>query len=141
MKQLITLTLMLTFILTACQSQTVKTVGQPISVEGGTYTNITPEELNAMLANKDFVFVNVHIPFEGQIANTDLFIPYDQITESPNLAQLPQDKNAKIFMYCQSGRMSTIAAQEFVKLGYTNILNLDGGMIAWEEAGFTIESK
>jgi rhodanese-related sulfurtransferase len=35
--------------------------------------------------------------------------------------------------------MSMIAAEELVKLGYTNIWNLDGGMVAWEKAGQPIE--
>ena len=94
-----------------------------------------------MLKKKDFVFVNVHIPFEGNIADTDLSIPYDQITEPANLAQLPADKNAKIVVYCRSGRMSEIAAENLIKLGYTNIWNLDGGMLQWERAGFEIQGK
>ena len=35
--------------------------------------------------------------------------------------------------------MSEIAAEEFVSLGYTNIWNLTGGMVEWEQAGFEIE--
>ena len=85
--------------------------------------------------------MNVHIPFEGNIADTDVSIPYDQITDSANLAQLPADKNDKIVLYCRSGRMSVIAAEELVKLGYTDIWNLEGGMLDWEQAGFEIQDK
>ena len=124
-------------ILVSCQSKSV--TGETVTAVGGSYQNITSDELNAMLKNKDFVFVNVHIPFAGNIANTDLSIPYDQIGTSENFSQLPDDKNAKIVLYCRSGRMSEIAAEELVSLGYTNIWNLTGGMVEWEQAGFEIE--
>ena len=136
MKTLICI-LLSALILTACQSKTI--AGETITVAGGSYQNITPDELNSMLEDKDFVFVNVHIPFAGNISNTDLSIPYDQISTPEYLNQLPTDKNAKIVLYCRSGRMSEIAATELVALGYSNIWNLDGGMVAWEQAGYEIE--
>jgi hypothetical protein len=34
------------------------------------YANISVEELHKMLASKDFIFVNVHIPFEGDLPDT-----------------------------------------------------------------------
>ena len=126
-------------LLSACQSKAIDVVGETINVDGSSYTAINSQQLNAMLKNKDFVFVNVHIPFAGNIVNTDLSIPYDQVTESKYLAQLPVDKKTKIVLYCRSGRMSQIAAEELVSLGYTNIWNLKGGMVEWEQAGYEIE--
>jgi rhodanese-related sulfurtransferase len=111
--------------------------GTPVSVEGGSYLNITPATLDTLLAKKDFFFVNVHIPFEGEIALTDAFIPYDQTMAK--LGKYPADKSARIVVYCRSGRMSDIAARELVRQGYTNILNLDGGMIEWEESGLPLK--
>ena len=46
-----------------------------VSVPGGAYTNLNVDELQEMLENKDFLFVNVHVPFEGDIPGTDIFIP------------------------------------------------------------------
>ncbi len=111
--------------------------GKPVAVEGGVYMDVDVAEMQTMLQNKDFVFVNVHIPFEGNIPGTDVSIPFDQI--EPNLSKLPADKNAKIVVYCRSGAMSAIAARTLVKLGYTNVWNLAGGMIAWQQGGLPLE--
>ena len=136
MKKLIFI-LLAAVILAGCKSNPV--TGETVTAAGGAYQNVTPDELNTMLKNKDFVFVNVDIPFAGNIAGTDLSIPYDQITAPEQFSQLPADKNAKIVLYCRSGRMSAIAAEELVSLGYTNIWNLTGGMVDWEQTGFEIE--
>ena len=112
-------------------------VGREITAPGGTYTDISVGELQTMLQNKDFTFVNVHIPFEGDIPGTDASIPYDEIDQ--HLDQLPTEKDAKIVLYCRSDRMSHIAAKTLVSLGYTNVWNLDGGFAEWENAGLPVE--
>jgi rhodanese-related sulfurtransferase len=113
--------------------------GTRVEVEGGAFTRLTSQQLAELIKNKDFTFVNAHIPYEGEIEQTDAFIPYDETTQ--RLAEYPADKDAKIVLYCRSGRMSTIAAQELVKAGYTNVWELDGGMVAWESAGYTLLHK
>jgi len=100
---------------------------------------LTDLQLAAMLAQKDFFLVNVHIPYEGEIKDTDAFIAYDSIAD--NLDKLPQDKTAKIVVYCRSGRMSAIAARELVRLGFTRVSDLTGGMIDWENSGYKIITK
>lgn len=108
-------------------------------VSGGKYTDVSVAELQTMLDEKDFVFVNVHIPFEGDIPNTDLFVPFDEI--EANLDQLPANKAAKIVLYCRSGSMSSVAAKDLVSRGYTNIWNLSGGFNAWKAAGLPMEGS
>lgn len=100
------------------------------------YKDLASRELSTMLNAKDFFLVNVHIPYEGEIAKTDAFIPYDQIDK--NLDKFPVDKNSKIVLYCQSGRMSKIAAEELASIGYTNLYNLSDGMADWEKQGFKL---
>jgi rhodanese-related sulfurtransferase len=100
---------------------------------------LTGLQLAAMLAQKNFFLVNVHIPYEGEIRDTDAFISYDSIAD--NLDKLPPDKNAKIIVYCRSGGMSAIAARELVRLGFTQVSDLAGGMIDWEKSGYKIIAK
>jgi len=128
-------------ILAACgQTSQIPTTGpEEIQVNGGSYRNITPAQLNSMLENKDFLLVNVHIPYEGEIPETDLFVPYNEIEQ--NLSQFPRDKGAKIVLYCRSGSMSATAAKALVKLGFTNVWNLDGGMVEWEKQGYELVRK
>lgn len=115
---------------------TTAVVGQMVEAEGGFYVNVTPQELRSMLGAKDFTLVNVYAGQDGEIEGTDLFIPYDDIAE--RVDELPQQRDSKIVVYCRSGKSSAAAAKTLVSLGYANVWNLDGGMIAWADAGYPL---
>ena len=65
---------------------------------------------------------------EGHIPGA-IMIPEYEIAERAE-KELP-DKDQLILVYCRSGRRSKIAAEELVKLGYTNVKEF-GGIIDWE---------
>lgn len=106
---------------------------EPIANNADGYADISVQQLAGMLEEQDLTLVNVHVPYEGEIPQTDLFIAYDEI--AAHLAQLP-GKDAAIVLYCRSGSMSTSAAKELVALGYTNVMEVDGGFNAWKAASY-----
>lgn len=99
--------------------------------DGQAFHNISPQELQHDLENKDFFLVDVHIPKQEHIEKTDDFIAYNEI--EANLSKFPKDKNEKIVVYCRSGSMSIEASQKLIDLGYKNVYNLEGGRNAYIE--------
>lgn len=93
---------------------------------------VPPGEFAAAVADPARVTVNVHVPDEGSIEGTDLSVPFDEI--EARRGELP-DLSTPLAVYCRSGRMSAIAVESLIRLGFTDIVELEGGMIAWEGAG------
>lgn len=121
----------------ASPSAPVDIFSLPKNAEG--YIDISVEQLKSALAGKDFTLINVHIPYEGELPQTDAFIPYNEI--EANLSHLPAAKDTRIVLYCRSGRMSTEAAPILVNLGYTHVVEVDSGMQAWQAAGNELINK
>jgi rhodanese-related sulfurtransferase len=108
----------------------------PGTTEASKVSRLTPQELHQWLDAKDFVLINVHVPFEAGIPGTDVYIPYDEIEEHASL--MPTDKQAKIVLYCKSGGMASAAADTLLRMGYTNLYDLEGGFDGWGAAGYEL---
>jgi rhodanese-related sulfurtransferase len=50
------------------------------------------------------------------------------------------DTGAEIVLYCGGGYRSALAADMLQKMGYTNVLSMDGGFTGWKEAGHEVVS-
>ena len=48
------------------------------------------------------------------------------------------DKSALIVLYCGGGFRSALAADNIQKMGYRNVISMDGGWRGWTEAGFPV---
>jgi len=103
------------------------------SMDKKTYNNVSVHEFVKMMNQKDFMLINVHIPYEGEIERTDLLIPFNAFDQFKS--ELPIDKDAKIVVYCMSGPMGDIAAEKLLSMGYTEVIHFQGGMRAWKRAG------
>jgi rhodanese-related sulfurtransferase len=52
-------------------------------------------------------------------------------------ARVP-DLNTLMVLYCGGGYRSALAADNLQKMGYTNVLSMDGGVRGWREKGYPL---
>ena len=55
-------------------------------------------------------------------------------------ARVP-DLNAEIVLYCGGGFRSALAADNLQKMGYTNVISMDGGIRDWREKGYPLSKE
>ncbi len=93
---------------------------------------ISPKELKVRLdAGEKVTLIDVRETNEREICNIGgELIPKD--TVSLHLDQIPREGD--VVVYCRSGGRSQFVVQELQsKFGYTNLLNLAGGMLRWSD--------
>ncbi|WP_442589734.1 rhodanese-like domain-containing protein [Pedobacter sp. AW31-3R] len=91
---------------------------------------ISVQELKQKIDNKeDFQLVDVRETFEYEMSNLDglniplggLLIEVDKI-----------EKDKPVIMQCRSGKRSAAAVMQLEAQGFTNLYNLEGGILAWQ---------
>lgn len=117
----------------ACASERVRPTAPSQLETASTARLVDPGEFAAAIADPDRLTLNVHVPFEWDIPGTDMSIPFDQIAAQAD--RLPADRDTALAIYCRSGPMSTVAAETLRDLGYTDVVELRGGMRAWQADG------
>ena len=118
-----------------CGSEGAKTStadGKEPAQTAEAFARLDPAAFAERMKEPAATVINVHVPYEGELEETDAFIPYDKILGDD---RLPKDKNREILLYCRSGRMSEEAGAALHKAGYTKVAHLEGGMKGWEAAG------
>lgn len=58
-----------------------------------------------------------------------------------DIETLIPDKDEEIVLYCGGGFRSALAAESLQKMGYRNVLSMDGGIRTWREAGYPLEKR
>ena len=123
MKKIIFMAFAVVLFLTSCTS---------IKENKVEYKKITADEAKQMMdTEKDIIILDVRTKEEfvaGYIKNA-ILIPDTEIEKSA--PEKLTNKNAKILVYCRSGRRSAIAANKLIEMGYTNVLDF-GGIIDWK---------
>ena len=95
-------------------SMAVDSAGPATDLGPATLGELSPQQLNAALASKDFLLIDVHFPNAGSIPDT------------------------KVVLTCLMGGMSRSAGDALVARGYRNVSELTGGMNAWTQAGYKL---
>ena len=57
-----------------------------------------------------------------------------------DIESLVPDKEASIILYCGGGYRSVLAADSLQQMGYRHVVSMDGGIRAWREANYPLES-
>ncbi len=95
---------------------------------------ITVQELrNKIEAGEKFVFIDVREPWEFEEFNLGAqLIPLNNLVNS--MYELDEHKEDEIILHCRSGARSAMAQGLLLANGFKNVLNLKGGVMAWQDA-------
>ncbi len=142
MKKLIVLTLVLSLpVLYACtrsnsQPQSATTEVQQTVIA----KNVAAEDFEKLIKSKEnAILLDVRTPkevAEGHIANATN-IDYFSPEFKAELAKL--DKTRPVLVYCHSGRRSGNTMAALQEMGFSEVYNLETGIVGWEAAGLPIE--
>jgi rhodanese-related sulfurtransferase len=96
---------------------------------------VDPVEFSEVIAQPGVIILDVRTPEEfnaGHIENA-ININVADSNFSSEVSKL--DKNATVAVYCRSANRSAVATKEMAELGFTDMYDMQGGIIDWEAAG------
>ncbi len=95
---------------------------------------ITVEDLKAKLdAGEKINLLDVREPHEHAAFNIGGQLFPLGLVQSLQLDEIEHLKNEEVFVYCRSGNRSSQACLMLEPYGFTNVINVVGGMLAWQE--------
>lgn len=102
------------------------------------YRDISPQEARK-LQEQQVIFIDVREPEEFAQARLEGagLIPLSEF--AGRFQEIPKDQ--QVVLYCRSGNRSAQAAAWLSAKGYSNLLNLDGGIMAWYQAGLPLDTQ
>jgi rhodanese-related sulfurtransferase len=104
--------------------------------------SIDAEELHRLLeSKKDIVVVDVRQPLDllahSEIIPGAVRVPPTEVMEQAAL--IPKDKDSVIYCTCPSEKTSRMVLENALRLKFTRIKFLKGGLAAWKEKGYPVE--
>ncbi|MCP4912522.1 MAG: rhodanese-like domain-containing protein [Oligoflexia bacterium] len=103
--------------------------------------SMTVQELQEKIQNnEDIVLIDVREQNEWDEAHIEqaLFLPLSNFEDETKklVEQLNNELSKTIICQCRSGKRSLTAATHLMGEGFENLYNLEGGILAWIEAGY-----
>ncbi|MCL4265195.1 MAG: rhodanese-like domain-containing protein [Anaerolineae bacterium] len=124
-------------LLAACGGQTTASVVNPNLDSATLPAAIDVQTVAAVKERDDVLLLDVREQWEydeGHIPGVTL-IPMNEVAS--RLSEIPTDK--EVIVTCRTGNRSGQVADFLRAQGYTNIHNMEGGIVAWEAAGLPVE--
>jgi rhodanese-related sulfurtransferase len=94
------------------------------------------ETKRRMDAGEKFLLVDVREDNEWQRGHIPGAVHMGRGVIERDIEQAVPDHAAILVLYCGGGFRSALAADNLQKMGYTNVISMDGGWRGWTEAGF-----
>ncbi|HEY0041203.1 MAG TPA: rhodanese-like domain-containing protein [Flavisolibacter sp.] len=96
--------------------------------------HITVEELKARLDSGEKInLIDCREPHEYEEANIGArLIPLGKI-QSMQVEEIEDLKDEEVIIHCRSGKRSQMACMVLEQMGFTNTVNVEGGILAWQE--------
>lgn len=99
------------------------------------YTTILPAEAQAMMEEGEPLLLDVRTPGEyaAQHVPGSVLIPLNEL--SSRLGEIADYKTRDILVICRSGNRSRVASEILTEAGFTNVYNIDRGILGWAQSG------
>jgi rhodanese-related sulfurtransferase len=89
--------------------------------------------------DKAFVLVDVREESEWNAGHIPGAVHLGKGVIERDVEQKIPDPGKEIVLYCGGGFRSALAAENLARMGYTNVISMDGGWRGWKEAGYPVE--
>lgn len=93
-----------------------------------------PDVVKKIKDGHSFHFVDVREDDEWKAGHAQGAIHIGKGVIERDMEKLIPDKSAEIILYCGGGFRSALAAEAVQKMGYKNVISMDGGIRAWRDA-------
>jgi rhodanese-related sulfurtransferase len=101
-------------------------------------TEITPAQAQSLMSKGGTVFVDVRTDAEWAGGHLPGATHLDRGKLEFDVEKAIPDKATPMVVYCKSGDRGALSAQTLTEMGYTHVVNMAGGFMAWEKAGYEV---